>query len=258
MPPPPLNYGRLEVAFYFTPMALLKEILYDVREALKEYQDDTELDNRYITYLYNIKRAKYLRQELNNYTRTVDLSIQQTFCLSMELVDGDDCGDDCPKLLRSTMPVPKPLDLHTKPAITKVKPTSKIGVPFNFISKDKIAFIDGAQFATGLYAFLDDDDYLYVYSLSDAYKLLGCLTVTGVFANPLDLANYPNCCDCTAFEAPCYNELEDEYPLQPHLVDLIRKEIIAELVQKLYIPEDKENDSNDLDSPPQSVRYNRR
>ncbi|MGK2864912.1 MAG: hypothetical protein ACSLE0_23470 [Chitinophagaceae bacterium] len=227
-------------------MAKLKEIIYDVREALKEFADDSELDNRYITYLYNIKRAKYLRQELNNYNRRIDLSIQQSICLSMELVDGDDCGEDCPKLLRSTLPVPTPLELHTKPAIISVKPTTKIAIPFNFITKQKIAFIDGAQFASGLYSFLDDDGYLYVYSLSSAYKLLKCVTVTGVFANPLELADYPACCDCTAFDSPCYDEMEDEYPLQPHFIDLIRMEIVKELAGLKQLPEDKINDANTI------------
>jgi len=226
-------------------MAKLKEIVYDVREALKEYTDDSELDNRYIKYLYNIKRAKYLRQELNNYSKTVDLSITQTFCLSMELVDGDECGDDCPKLLRSNKPLPKPLELHSKVAITSVKPTTRIGVPFNFITKDKIAYLDGAQFATGLYAFLDNDNYMYVYSLSDAYKLLECITITGIFENPLELSNYSTCCDCDDTISVCYNEDENDYPLQPHFIDLIKSEIVNDLARLKVIPEDIENDAND-------------
>lgn len=226
-------------------MALLKELIYDVREAVREYQDDSELDNRYITYLYNIKRAKYLRRELNNYSRSIDNSSQQTLCLSMELVDGDDCGDDCPKLLRSTLVLPKPLELHSKVAIARVRPSNKISIPFNFITKERIAFIEGTSFVDSLYAFIDTDNYLYVYSLGDGYKLLDCVTVTGVFEDPISLADYPACCDCTAFTNPCYNELEDDYPLPPHFIDVIREEIVKDIVRTMTINEDKENDSND-------------
>jgi hypothetical protein len=227
-------------------MALLKEIIYDVREALKEYSDDSELDNRYIKYLYNIKRAKYLRQDLNNYLKTVDNSIKQSVCLSMSLVDGDECGDDCPKILRSNKPLPKTLELHSKVAITSVKPTTRISVPFNFITKDKIAYIEGAQFTTGLYSFLDNDNYMYVYSLSDAYKLLDCITVTGVFEKPTDLVDYSNCCNCDEDSNSCYDEDNDEYPLQPHYIDLIKTEIVNDFV-KIYknLQEDYENDSTD-------------
>ena len=44
---------------------ILSKIIYDIKESLKEYTDDSELDNRYIIHLFNIKRAKYLRQQLN-------------------------------------------------------------------------------------------------------------------------------------------------------------------------------------------------
>ena len=226
-------------------MALLKEIVYDIREALKEYSDDSELDNRYIKYLYNIKRAKYLRQDLNNYSKTVDLSITQTFCLSMSLSSGDECGDDCPKLLRSDKPIPKPLELHSKVAITSVKPTKRIGIPFNFIPKEQITYLEGALFSNGLYAFLDNDNYIYVYSLTDSYKLLDCLTVTGVFENPTELANYANCCDCSDNVISCYDEDNSEYPLQPHYIDLIKSEIVNDLIKLKQIPEDYENDAND-------------
>ena len=52
-------------------MAKFNEIIYDVREAVKQYSDDSELDDRYIKYLYNNKRSKYLRQDLNNYSKVM-------------------------------------------------------------------------------------------------------------------------------------------------------------------------------------------
>jgi hypothetical protein len=56
-------------------MATVSEIVYDVREALKLYSDDAEITNSYIKYLYNIKRSKYLRRELNKFQRTVKINI---------------------------------------------------------------------------------------------------------------------------------------------------------------------------------------
>jgi len=228
-------------------MAKLEEIVYDVREALKEYADDSELDNRYIVYLYNIKRAKYLRQQLNNYQQKTDISIQQTFCLSMELVSGDECNGDCPKILKSTQPIPIPLELHSRVAITSVKPTGRTDIPFNFTTKERIPFLEGSLFSRGIYAFLDVDNHIYATSLSNAYKLLSCVTVTGVFENPLDLKDYKNCCDCNQeSEDICFDELNSEYPLQPHFIDLIKNEIVQELAGLKQIPEDRENNSTDL------------
>jgi hypothetical protein len=229
-------------------MAKVNELVYDIREAVKAFSDDMELDDRYITYLYNIKRAKYLRQDLNNYQRTVDNSITQTICLGLEEVSLDECGlnYDCGTLLRSTQAVPTPIELHTKPAITKIKPTNRLAVSFNFITKDKATYIDSAPFANALYAFLDTDGYIYVYSNSDSYKLLDCITVTGIFEDPTELSLYTSCCACKVTSSTiCFDIDTTDYPLQPHYIDVIREEIIRDILRTYQIPEDKVNNSTD-------------
>ncbi|MBV1928395.1 MAG: hypothetical protein KUG81_02670 [Gammaproteobacteria bacterium] len=226
----------------------LDKLIYDVREALSQYSDDTELSDRYIVYLYNIKRAKYLRQDLNNYQRTFDNSIKQTFCIDLEIISANECGIDieCDTLLRTTKPIPTPLELHTKVAINSVKPTNRLSVPFNFISKRRTSYLDGASFQRAVYSFLDDDGYIYVTSgqNNNTVKFLNCLTVTGVFEDPLDLREFQTCCGCDT-AAPCFDDATTEYPLQPHWVDIIKKEIIMELAQLAGVPEDKTNDSTD-------------
>ena len=103
-------------------MATIRKIVYDVREALKQYKDDSEIDDRYIIYLYNNKRAKYLRQDLNNFQRTVDNSIVQKLCLELEEVSINECNVDydCGTIMRTKRPIPKPLELHLKSAITNI------------------------------------------------------------------------------------------------------------------------------------------
>lgn len=228
-------------------MAKLTELVYDVREAVKQFTDDTELDDRYIIYLYNTKRSKYLRQDLNNYLKTIDNSIQQTFCLDLEEVSVNECSvdADCETILRTKLALPKPLELHSKTAITKVKPATKISLPFNFVTKERVVMLEGSSFPNSIYAFLDVDNRIYLYSKSIDYKLLTCLNITGVFENPLDLANYKNCCDCDDESSVCYDEYTSEYPLPPHYIDVIRKEIINDLLNLKQVQEDKTNDAND-------------
>ncbi len=224
---------------------ILEKLVYDVREALKQYVDDSELDNTYIIYLYGIKRAKYLRQELNNYQRTTDVSITQSLCLGLERVSVNECGLDfeCETILRTKRPIPQPLELHTKSAITSVKPTNRISIPFNFTTKQKAIYSEHSPFNRAVFSFLDNDRYIYLISTDETLNLLECITVTGVFEDPLDLLNYSNCCDCE--DSPCFDEMTSNYPLQPHYIDLIKNEIVNELVQKLRIPEDTENNSTD-------------
>lgn len=226
---------------------ILENIIYDVRESLKAYTDDSEISNEYIIYLYGIKRSKYLRQELNNYQRTTDISVTQTLCLGLERVSVNECSLDldCATIVRTKKPIPQPLELHVKSAITSVKPTEIIAIPFNFVTKQKAIYSKHSPFNRAIFAFLDNDKYIYLISENDVLNLLECITITGVFENPLDLANYTNCCSCTSTSLPCFDEMTSDYPLQPHYIDLIKNEIVNELTKKLNIPEDTKNNSAD-------------
>ena len=224
----------------------LENIIYDVLESLKQYTGDSELDPRYIIYLYNIKRAKYLRQELNNYQRTTDITVTQTLCLGLEKVPIEQCGVNytCETILRTKRPIPKPIELHTKSAITVVRPTTKVSIPFNFISKEKAVYSMYSPYNKGIYAFLDNDLHIYLVSNLNTLDLIDCLTITGIFEDPLDLVNYQNCCNCDIVST-CFDEYSSDYPLQPHYIDLIKNEIVKELVAKINLPEDNQNNSND-------------
>lgn len=226
-------------------MSKISEITYDVIEALKEYSDDSNLDPRYIMFLYNIKRTKYIRQDMNDYGKSVDNSILQTFCEPLVLVSPDECDLDesCGSILRTKRKIPKPIDLHIKPAITKVKSTIRLNLPFNFTTKDRIPYLTGSKFSKGIYAFLDPNGYIYLTSKSDI-SLLECISITGVFENPLELENYTTCCGCEE-ESKCFDEDTTEYPLQARYIDLIRAELINELGRLDQIKEDTTNDAED-------------
>ena len=224
----------------------LQKMIYDVRTAIRDTVDDTKFSDRYLIYLYNLKRSKYLRNDANNLQKLIDNSILQKFCMDMEEVSVNECGldYDCGTIMRSTTTIPLPLELHLKSAITEVKPSVKITKPFNFVNKERAVWSQYSPFAESIYAFLDTDKYIYLISKSETVKLIDCITVTGIFEDPLELQNYKNCCGCDDAK-PCFDENETEYPLQSHHIDAIRGEIIQTLIGSLNIPEDKSNDSND-------------
>lgn len=227
-------------------MASIRELEYDVREGVRQYTDDSDISSRYIMYLWGIKRSKYLRNDLNNLQKTVDTSILQTLCLELEEVNVNQCGldYDCETIMRTKKPVPKPLELHLKSAITSVKSTNRIDVPFNFVEKTRAVFSKYSPFNRAVYAFLDDDMHIYLVSESEIVRMVECITVTAIFEEPLDLKDYTNCCKC--INAPtCFNEDTTEYPLQSHHIDNIREEIIKTLVRTLQIPNDNNNNAND-------------
>ena len=202
---------------------IVDKLIYDVREALKEYSDDSELSDSYILYLYDIKRAKYLRQDINNSQRTIDISVVQTLCLELEEVNVNECSVDlgCETIIRTKRAIPTPLQLHTKSALTRVAPADRVSRPFNLINRDKAVTSGG-----------------------NALKLLECINVTGVFENPLDLIEYQNCCSCDIPDS-CFDIETTDYPIQPHYIDVIKNEIVSELAKLKVIKEDKTNDAVD-------------
>lgn len=222
------------------------KLIFDVREYLKQYNNDSDLDDRYIGYLYGIKRAKYLRQELNNFQRTTDITITQTLCLELEEIPINQCNIDfdCETIVRTKHPIPKPLELHIKSALTAVRSTNRISVPFSFVTKERALYSMHSSFNNGIFAFLDNDLHIYFISKLDTLKLIECITVTGIFEDPLELLNYTNCCGCND-ASPCFDLDTVDYPLQPHYIDLIRGEIVQDLTSKFKIPEDNQNDSED-------------
>jgi len=223
----------------------LNKIIFDVREALNQYIDDSEIDDRYIIYLYGIKRSRYLRQDENNFQKTTDISVLQTLCLGLETVNINQCdlNINCDEIVRTKLRIPKPLDLHINTAITSVRPTNRISKAFNFVTKEKAIYSEHSSFRDSIFAFLDTDRYIYLLSKNNALNLLECITITGIFEDPLELLDYSNCCECE-LDSPCLDYDTIDYPLQSHYIDLIKNEIVNELINKLKLPEDKENDSN--------------
>lgn len=225
---------------------VISKIVYDTREALKIYADDSEISDALIIHRYNLKRATLLRQDLNNFQRTTDNSVTQTLCLGLEDVSANQCGltIECDTIYRTKRPLPQPLELHTKVAITNVRSTNRISIPFNFTSKEKAIYSKHSPFNNAVYCFLDNDRYLYLLSERPEMKMLECLTITGVFEDPLELTTYSNCCDCVD-PNPCYDSDTTNYPIQPHYIDVIRDMIVKEFVAELQLKEDKDNDAND-------------
>lgn len=224
----------------------ISKLIYDIRTAIRDTVDDSRFSDKYILHLYNLKRGKYLRNDANNLQKLIDTSILQKFCIGVEEVSINECNlsYDCDTIMRSKTTIPTPLELHLKSAITEVKPSIKITKPFNFVNKERAIWSQYSPFSDSIYAFLDTDKYIYLISKSEIVKLIDCITVTGIFEDPLELKNHLNCCNCTT-PKPCFDEDETEYPLQLHHIDNIRLEIVKDLIGSLQIPEDKINDSND-------------
>lgn len=239
----------------------LNKLIYDIREGLNDLVDDSTISNRYIEYLINIKRSKYLRQSLSRGNTFIDLSVQQTYCDKIVEVSDDMCNLnlDCGKLLRTSKKVPTLLDLNNKSSITNIRSSSRISLPFNFVTKDRISYLNDSIPFKGVYLFLDTDMYIYAYSLEDSFKLIDSIYITGVFNDPIELEDYSsNCsCDSDSTKDKCFDRETSDYPIQSHFIDLIRNEVISTLYDKKRISSDKYNDASDSTIIDSNINFRR-
>lgn len=226
-------------------MATINQVTYDIREAVKKYSDDSELDDRYIKYLLNIKRAKYLKQKVDQLGRAYNNRVLQTFCLELEEVSTNECGLDfeCDTMLRTKKKLPQLLQLSTKDALQRVSPSNRLSQKFNLISRERAESFLNSPYNAKTKAFIHDDGYIYL--ISSDIILVECISITGIFEDPEALSEYNTCCDCDNVVNTCFDPDVSEYPIQTELLDLIRIDVIKELTSLDRIQEDMNNNSQD-------------
>ncbi len=228
-------------------MATKLQIIYDVKELLKKYNDDSEYDDRHILYLYNIKRAKFLRQLLDDKTRGFDNILLQSLCLSFEEVDKALCGLEvgC-TIMKSTKPLPKLLEVRNRNTLVSIQPSIMLSKPFKVINFTEASYILDRPYSNGIYATVDVDGYIYLISNLEEHKLINCLYINAIFEDPSELESYSNCCDCENLQNESCFDNDTDYPAPSFLIDDIRNEIIKLLItSKEKIKEDKNNNSDD-------------
>lgn len=221
-----------------------ENIIYAVREGLKEYTDDTRYTDDYIMYLVKNKRSFLIRREYSNLQRTIDQELIQTLCVGLEMIDDSDCPEcidytsDC-TILRTKQPVPFTIELHNRNSITRVSFTKKTGKRINFVSKERFVYSgEGDYEKREIFAYLDNDGHIYLKSKSSGYASQDVLSVSGLFDNPDDLAEF----ECSGEE--CYSNIS-RYPIKGWMEEVIIKEIISELANLKQLPVDEINNARD-------------
>ena len=217
------------------------ELISDVREILRAHNIDSEIADRHILFLVRTKRAKYLRQrEMREMEEYGDMFKQSIF-MALELVDasrypGVNLGAT---VLRTVKALPnivgreilKHMDIRT---------VEYTGKEFEVLSKERASNV--AKAPPGfIYTYKEDDGRLLFYSpTSNVHKTLQQVVVQVILEDPEDIV------DLNDLTTP----LED-YPITGELWEIIRPEIIQELLMSLGISIDTLNDKAEDAPQPQ-------
>lgn len=226
-------------------MATFNEIIYDIMETMRGNQlsDDTDLSRRNIIYHINNQRALWLRNEYNKPSRKIDSQVEQDLgCLKLIKVDAAECChvDLGCNVLRTEEQIPKLLELHSGPAVTRVGPVHKGMAPFNFMDYNQAIYaMQGKYSGKATITFLLNG-YLYFLSKNPATQHLEYINLRGVFADPTDLISFR----CETESGNCFS-YDEEYPINSWMIPYIKEQILNQFGLSLQTPKDSGNDADE-------------
>ena len=225
-------------------MASFNEIIFDVMELARGNQisDDTELDERHVTYLLNNQRSLWLRNEYNKPGRSIDSNIIQDLgCLELEEASPEDCcieTNGC-IVLRTKKKIPNTIELHAKTAITRVGPINKTSSPFSFMPYHKAVYSGNGRYNKNIVFTYILNNRIYIKTNSLAANMLDYINVRGVFEDPTAAAEF---IDCDG--KPCFT-YEDEYPINNWMIPFVKEQVLNQLGVALSTPKDESNDAKE-------------
>lgn len=226
-------------------MPTRNEIIYSVLDKLKPHlSDDIDISPREIGWEIDTMRALFLRNELNK-NRTVDpYIIQDLGCVEMETADRAECcevSSGC-LIVRSTLEIPKTVELHNSTGIVRVGPVDKLEKDFSFISSGRARFAGNGKYNQNIiFAFLHNKR-IYLVSKNDKVKFIEKINVTGVFENPDDVAPFTNCGG-----ESCYTS-DSQYPINTWMIPSLQDAVLNKFINTLKMPKDTTNDGSE--TPP--------
>ena len=115
------------------------EIIYAIREKLKEYVDDTKFTDDYLLYLVDMKRTFFIQQKYNNIRRPINEQLIQTFIIDMEESDITDSPTHLldETIIKSKVKVPNMVTLHHRNMLERVATHGKLDKPINIVSRKR-------------------------------------------------------------------------------------------------------------------------
>jgi|32_taG_2_1085360.scaffolds.fasta_scaffold56502_2 hypothetical protein len=228
-------------------MATVNEHIYAIQNILEHgpKSDDSNISNRLVLHYMNIARVLLLKRKADKKQR-FDPSDFQSFCMPLcedTWIDCECLPDDlgC-KILKGKFKIPQAMTSRTGLYLT-VRFFS--GRELDITTLSAMQHRKNSIVKKNRPAWFIDNNYLYIIGIPN--NLLKAVYVTGVFIDPTSLEEISLC--GPGQNEPCFDTLEDEYPISGELVEPMYKLVIQHLAQAFRFPEDNINDALDNDQP---------
>lgn len=223
---------------------LLSEIVYNIKNLIAGgiESDDENLSNAQVAFMVGYYRAKLIRQEKQKGRHNKEVNIQNLGRVPLIQTDKNECCDTDPCILRTALPVPKPLEDSGMLNLTFVGDI--YGKPYGKETHNSAYWAHAAKYTGTETKWYYQNGYIYI--VNPPSLMLDTINIQGIFEDPM-VAEKFRTCDCPN-EEDCVDadSLDFEYAMPLHYVDLIVK-MVAETELRILtaLPSDISNDGLD-------------
>jgi len=218
----------------------LNEFTYAILDKIQPYlSKDSEISLREIEAEIAFQRSLLIRNELNK-KRTIDPNIIQDLgCLQLETVDSSLCCDvpsGC-NILQTKDNIPRTIELHYMPAITRVGPVDRLDKQYSLITWERAPYIGQGKYTRNLSYAIYDNAKIYIITNN---PLLEYINVKGVFEDPKAAGKFKKC----GTDLPCFSP-DSEYPMNSWMFAYIEDIVINKFIRQIQLPVDTQTDGVD-------------
>mgnify|MGYP000117689905 CR=1 FL=1 len=215
--------------------------IYDIKEDLRQYSDDSDISLSHISFLIDDTRALLLRQKYKNPGSIIPSSIKQRLHFDLEITD-DNEFISLDTLLRTTTALPKLVESADFMRDIQIDGGGLADIKVILVPNQRFPYIGFNRFLSNLiYTTLGQDYKLYFKAGNTRYKTLQKIRVFGVFENPKEAweasANYDSDVDFNS---------EVDYPIDLDMWVQMKDIIMQQYMRAMQIPEDKQNNADEL------------
>lgn len=222
-------------------MVTIREIVYNIRNLIKDRSDDIKLSDRQLEFIVNYLREKLIVQQIQK-GRSISSNIKQD--LGQVELTKVDTGDGTlltgKNILRTLNKVPQPIELDHQDLFTYVGGMDKQS-PTQYKTKANAKWNKHNKYASKEPLSYYSNGYIYITNMPN--PSLKWINIEGVFLTPRDVHSFkhPN-------GTPVYNPDVDAYPISGRMLDTINDLVkTKELNLFLQVLDDTTNNASNKD-----------
>lgn len=193
-------------------MATLNEIVYNLRNLIKDRTDDTKLSFNQLAFIVNYLRSVLIRREVDK-QKPLSTQLQQDLgCVPVELIDAAECCNitsGC-KIVRTVSELPRFVESSDGPIIAYIGAVDK-QEGYQIVPWSRFRWAAYSKYTKGIRLASLLNNHVYILNGTG----LASVNVRGVFDDPREAARFKTC-----EGTPCYTD-NDTYPVPGWMVKAI-------------------------------------